>query len=98
MTTRTLMLTLMLPAATGALAADPKPGTGARPWPSGDERGMANAIGPATWSRCVQMTIRNRSTRHGWPGADCAPPGAFSGRSCQCSRLSGADQPKHRIL
>jgi kynurenine formamidase len=23
------------------------------PWPSGDERGMANQIGPATWARCA---------------------------------------------
>ncbi len=23
------------------------------PWPSGDERGMANQIGPATWTRCA---------------------------------------------
>ncbi|MET0681550.1 MAG: hypothetical protein ABWZ41_11150, partial [Burkholderiales bacterium] len=22
------------------------------PWPAGDERGMANAIGPGTWLRC----------------------------------------------
>ena len=23
------------------------------PWPSGDERGMANQIGTATWNRCA---------------------------------------------
>src|ERR1700704_6509264 len=23
------------------------------PWPPGDERGMANQIGPATWARCA---------------------------------------------
>src|SRR3972149_3599708 len=23
------------------------------PWPAGDERGMANAIGPGTWMRCA---------------------------------------------
>ncbi len=23
------------------------------PWPAGDERGMANAMGPATWARCA---------------------------------------------
>ncbi|HVL56912.1 MAG TPA: hypothetical protein VM491_10430, partial [Burkholderiaceae bacterium] len=23
------------------------------PWPAGDERGMANAIGPGTWARCA---------------------------------------------
>jgi kynurenine formamidase len=27
----------------------------APPWPPGDERGMANAIGPATWVRCAQF-------------------------------------------
>jgi kynurenine formamidase len=25
----------------------------APPWPAGDERGMANALGPGTWSRCA---------------------------------------------
>ena len=25
------------------------------PWPAGDERGMANAIGPATWGRCAAL-------------------------------------------
>ena len=34
-----------------ALAAGPK--VPAPPWPAGDERGMANAIGPATWGRCA---------------------------------------------
>jgi kynurenine formamidase len=28
--------------------ATPRP-----PWPAGDERGMANQIGPATWARCA---------------------------------------------
>src|SRR5262245_5445145 len=23
------------------------------PWPAGDERGMANTLGPATWQRCA---------------------------------------------
>ena len=23
------------------------------PWPAGDERGMANQVGPATWARCA---------------------------------------------
>ena len=36
-----------------ALAADARSVATTRPWPSGDERGMANAIGPATWSRCA---------------------------------------------
>ena len=36
-----------------AQAAGPKGGIPAPPWPAGDERGMANAIGPATWARCA---------------------------------------------
>ena len=27
--------------------------TPAPPWPAGDERGMANAIGASTWARCA---------------------------------------------
>ena len=34
-----------------AAAADAK--IPSPPWPAGDERGMANAIGPATWARCA---------------------------------------------
>ena len=34
-----------------AAAADRK--VPAPPWPAGDERGMANAIGPGTWARCA---------------------------------------------
>lgn len=43
-----------------ALAAEPAAlvgstvkNTPAPPWPGGDERGMANALGPATWARCA---------------------------------------------
>ena len=39
--------------ATVAQAAGPRGGVPAPPWPAGDERGMANAIGPATWARCA---------------------------------------------
>lgn len=35
------------------LPAAAAPETPAPPWPAGDERGMANAIGPATWGRCA---------------------------------------------
>jgi kynurenine formamidase len=27
----------------------------APPWPAGDQRGMANALGPATWARCAPI-------------------------------------------
>lgn len=36
---------------------------GKRTWPAGDERGMANTLGPATWMRCAQYL--------GAPGAKC---------------------------
>ncbi len=39
-------------AADGDTASTPMP-----PWPAGDELGMANTLGPATWARCAsQMT------------------------------------------
>jgi kynurenine formamidase len=37
--------------------------TPSAPWPRGDERGMANAIGPGTWLRCAQHLAA--------PGARC---------------------------
>jgi len=47
-------------AAAPVIAAEPasilarsKKQTPAPPWPAGDERGMANAIGPGTWARCA---------------------------------------------
>jgi kynurenine formamidase len=40
-------------ALTAAHAAEPRSRVPAPPWPAGDERGMANAIGPATWARCA---------------------------------------------
>lgn len=33
-----------------AIAEQPTP-----PWPAGDERGMANLIGPGTWGRCAEV-------------------------------------------
>ena len=33
------------------------------PWPKGDERGMANTLGPGTWFRCAQYLMA--------PGAKC---------------------------
>jgi len=35
------------------LLADTRKSTPRPPWPAGDERGMANQIGPATWARCA---------------------------------------------
>jgi kynurenine formamidase len=31
------------------------------PWPAGDERGMANAIGPATWARCAALLSQSNA-------------------------------------
>lgn len=33
--------------------ADTRKATPQPPWPAGDERGMANQIGPGTWARCA---------------------------------------------
>ena len=35
------------------LLADTRKSTPRPPWPPGDERGMANQLGPATWARCA---------------------------------------------
>lgn len=40
-------------AATFCQVATANPQTTAPLWPAGDERGMANAIGPVTWARCA---------------------------------------------
>src|SRR5437773_2567153 len=48
---RTALFFLIFMATVNAAAAGPS--TPAPPWPAGDERGMANAIGPATWARCA---------------------------------------------
>jgi kynurenine formamidase len=39
-----------------AAAQQPAP-----PWPAGDERGMANAIGPATWGRCAAVLSQSNA-------------------------------------
>ena len=45
---RTLIPASVLIAATVAADAQSRP-----PWPAGDEIGMANTLGPATWARCA---------------------------------------------
>ena len=49
-------LALVLLASMGCAGAPDQTQTSADvpspPWPAGDERGMANAVGPATWARC----------------------------------------------
>jgi len=47
------LLCMALPALWGAGDAPAQDKVPAPPWPAGDERGMANAIGPATWGRCA---------------------------------------------
>ncbi len=49
---RELLISLMgLTLATSVATAQES----ASPWPAGDERGMANAIGPETWGRCAAL-------------------------------------------
>ncbi len=55
---RVVAIAAALTVITGSAFAASNPGANAKgvaapPWPQGDERGMANAIGPATWARCM---------------------------------------------
>jgi kynurenine formamidase len=45
-----LLMGLAALAQTGGQTSTPRP-----PWPPGDEVGMANALGPATWRRCAEQ-------------------------------------------
>ena len=56
----TLAAAVLLALAAGSVAAD-KSKVPAPPWPAGDERGMANAIGPATWQRCAPFLANPRA-------------------------------------
>src|SRR5438128_12310568 len=40
-------------AVAGAIITSVDAQTGGPPWPPGDEIGMANTLGPATWQRCA---------------------------------------------
>ena len=46
---------------TGSLAAQAQDATPRPPWPAGDERGMGNTQGPATWQRCAAHLADPRS-------------------------------------
>jgi kynurenine formamidase len=52
-----LLSSLAAQAQTPGGTASPRP-----PWPAGDEIGMANALGPATWQRCAQQ-LANASAK-----------------------------------
>lgn len=75
-------------AASAAVAAEParllsqsQKRTPAPPWAAGDERGMANAIGPATWGRCAwhlaQPKAKSYEISH--VRSNTMPLSAFSG-------------------
>jgi kynurenine formamidase len=53
----------------------------APPWPAGDERGMANAIGPATWARCAQFLSQPKARVYelSHPRSNTMPLSPFSG-------------------
>ena len=54
---RTMLTSCALLVAPHATSAQP-----ASPWPAGDELGMANTLGPATWKRCAPY-LANRKAR-----------------------------------
>ena len=51
------------------------------PWPAGDERGMANQIGPATWARCAWYLghAKAKSYELSYPRSNTMPLSPFSG-------------------
>ncbi len=53
----------------------------APPWPAGDERGMANAIGPGTWSRCAWHLAQPgaRAFELSYERSNSMPKSPFSG-------------------
>jgi kynurenine formamidase len=81
---RLLSISLVLGAAS-ALAVEPLKLQRAKmpepPWPSGDERGMANQIGPATWGRCAwhlsQAGAKGYEISH--PRSNTMPLSPFAG-------------------
>ncbi len=58
----------------------PKP-----PWAAGDERGMANQIGPATWARCAWHLgqAKAKSYELSYPRSNTMPLSPFSGAYAQ---------------
>ena len=49
----TFARTLLASCALLALSCFAHAQSAASPWPAGDELGMANTLGPATWKRCA---------------------------------------------
>jgi len=81
----------------GATAAEPpellvrsKAQVPAPPWPAGDELGMANAVGPGTWSRCAwHMTQPGaRAYELSYARSNTMPKSPFSGPYVQQYRPS----------
>ncbi|HEX5092706.1 MAG TPA: cyclase family protein [Burkholderiales bacterium] len=77
---RAALLAVVCAAATAAHAmepwkvlADTRKATPRPPWPAGDERGMANQIGPATWTRCAWHLTQSRAKLY---ELSAAPSGA----------------------
>ncbi|MGH8720885.1 MAG: cyclase family protein, partial [Burkholderiales bacterium] len=60
------------------------------PWPAGDERGMANQVGPGTWARCAwhleQRSAKSYELSH--ERSNTMPLSPFSGPYVQTPKLS----------
>jgi kynurenine formamidase len=61
MNTKLALIPLALMLAAAPLAAEPKKRLPAPPWPAGDEMGMANQIGTATYARCASYMSKPRA-------------------------------------
>ncbi|MEO8716803.1 MAG: cyclase family protein [Burkholderiales bacterium] len=68
------------------------------PWPEGDERGMANQIGPATWARCAWFLgqANAKSYELSYPRSNTMPLSPFTGPYVQEPKPSaGLPQTVH---
>ena len=61
---RLALATAVLSVLAGTCMAAGEARVPAPPWPAGDERGMANAIGPATWARCATFLRNPKAQAH----------------------------------
>jgi kynurenine formamidase len=59
--TRVIVLFGLLATAAVAVSAQAQDSPPRPPWPAGDERGMANTLGPATWQRCAPHLANARA-------------------------------------
>jgi kynurenine formamidase len=73
-----------------SLLAQSRKQTPQPPWPAGDERGMANQIGPATWARCAWHLGQRaaKSYELSYQRSNTMPLSPFTGPYAQTFKLT----------